>query len=96
MYFYQKKIKIFSDFYLPISLTKITNKEQKNIEKEYSLEEAKNQGIQQSKKQLENEIGQKGNKVGEVINTNETEEYIDVTVTYEVLEKIGTEEKIQF
>lgn len=91
----EKKIKIFSDFYLPISLTIITNKEQKNIEKEYSLEEAKNQGIQQIKEQLENEIGQ-GNKVGEVINTNETEEYIDVTVTYEVLEKIGTEEKIQF
>lgn len=92
----EKKIKIFSDFYLPITLTKITNKEQKNIGKEYSLEEAKNQGIQQIKEQLENEIGQKGNKVGEVINTNETEEYIDVTVTYEVLEKIGTEEKIQF
>ena len=33
---------------------------------------------------------------GEVINSKENEEYIEVTVTYEVLEKIGTEEKIQF
>lgn len=33
---------------------------------------------------------------GEVINSKESEEYIEVTVTYEVLEEIGTEEKIQF
>ena len=33
---------------------------------------------------------------GEVINSKENEEYIEVTVTYEVLEKIGTKEKIQF
>ena len=92
----EKKIKIFSDFYLPISLMKITNKEQINKEKQYSLEEAKNQGIKKVKEQLEKDIEQNENKVGEVINTTQTEEYIDVTVTYEVLEKIGTEEKIQF
>ena len=33
---------------------------------------------------------------GEVINSKENKEYVEVTVTYEVLEKIGTEEKIQF
>ena len=33
---------------------------------------------------------------GEVINFKENDEYIEVTVIYEVLEKIGTEEKIQF
>ena len=33
---------------------------------------------------------------GEIINSKENEEYIETTVTYEVLEKIGTEEKIQF
>lgn len=33
---------------------------------------------------------------GEVINTKEQEDFIEVIVTYEVLEKIGTEEKIQF
>lgn len=90
----EKKIKIFSNFYLPISLTKITNKEQINIEKKYNLEEAKNIGIQKIKQELDNEI--KENKIGEVINTKETQEYVEVTVTYEVIEKIGTEEKIQF
>ena len=33
---------------------------------------------------------------GEVINFKENDEYIEVTVIYEVLEKIGTEEKLQF
>lgn len=92
----EKKIKIFSNFYLPISLIKITNKEQINVEKEYSLEEAKNIGIQKLKQELDKEIEEKQSKFGEVINTNETEEYVEVTVTYEVIEKIGTEEKIQF
>ena len=32
--------------------------------------------------------------VNEYINTNESEEYIEVEVIYEVLENIGTEEKI--
>lgn len=92
----EKNIKIFSNFYLPISLTKITNKEQKNVEKEYSLEEAKNIGIQKIKQELDKEIEEKQSKFEEIINTNQTEEYLEVTVTYEVIEKIGTEEKIQF
>ncbi len=92
----EKKVKIFSDLYLPISIKKITNKEQKNVEKKYSVEEAKNIGIQKAKQQLDDETKDNGKKVGEVINTNQTEEYIEVNVTYEILEKIGTEEKIQF
>lgn len=92
----EKKIKIFSDFYLPISITKITNREQINVEKEYSLEEAKNIGIQKLKQELDKEIEGNGSKFGEFVNTNETEEYVEVTVTYEVIEKMGTEEKIQF
>ena len=32
---------------------------------------------------------------GEIINYKENEEFVEVTVIYEVLEKIGTEEKIQ-
>lgn len=92
----EKKVKIFSDLYLPISIKKITNKELKNVEKKYSVEEAKNIGIQKAKQQLDDETKDNGKKVGEVINTNQTEEYIEVNVTYEILEKIGTEEKIQF
>ena len=33
---------------------------------------------------------------GEIVKTKESEEYVEVTVIYEVQEKIGTEEKIQF
>lgn len=54
----EKKAKIFSDLYLPISLVKITNKEQKNIERKYNLEEAKNIAIEQAKQKLNNEIGE--------------------------------------
>lgn len=57
----EKKVKIFSNLYLPISLIKTTNKEQINIEKNYSLEEAKNIGIEQAKQELNNEIGETNN-----------------------------------
>ena len=52
----EKKVKIFSNLYLPISLIKITNKEQINIEKIYTLEEAKTIGIEQAKQELNSEV----------------------------------------
>lgn len=57
----EKKVKIFSNLYLPITLIKTTNKEQINIEKTYSLEEAKTIGIKQAKQKLNNEIGKTNN-----------------------------------
>lgn len=54
----EKKAKIFSNLYLPISLIKTTNKEQINIEKKYNLEEAKTIGIEQAKKELNNKINE--------------------------------------
>lgn len=59
----EKKVKIFSNLYLPISLIKTTNKEQINIEKTYSLDEAKNIGIEQAKQYLNNEIGDINSKI---------------------------------
>ena len=91
-----KKIKLFSDFYLPISIEKITYKEQKNVEKTYSKEEAKNIGIKELEKELKEQIPNNDNIIDEKINTHETEQYIEVYVTYEVKENIGTEEKIVF
>ena len=52
----EKKVKIFSNLYLPISLLKTTNREQINIQKQYTLEEAKSVAIQQAKKELDNKI----------------------------------------
>ena len=90
----EKKFKLFSNLYLPISIVKITNKEVENIEKNYSVEEAKSLGIQKLQEQLDSEIQDKQKIVDKNINTYEEEDAVDVYVTYEVLEKIGTNEEI--
>ena len=92
----ENKFKLFSDFYLPISINKITNKEVEEVQKKYSLEEAKNVGIQELEEELDKEIEDKDKIVNKNINTYENEDGVDVYVTYEVLENIGTNEKIVF
>lgn len=92
----EKKIKIFKDFYLPISVIKITNKEVKEVQKNYSMEEAKNLGIDQLQQELNKQIEHKENIVNKIISTYEKENGIEIYVTYEVLEDIGTNEKIVF
>lgn len=91
-----KKIKLFSDFYLPIEIIKTTNYEQVEKSVEYTVEEAKQIAIQQARKKLDEQIENKENITNTYINYNETEEYIEVEVIYEVLEEIGTKEKIVF
>lgn len=91
-----KKFKIFSNFYLPISLIKTTNKEIVEEQKKYTMEEAKNLGIEELQEELDNEIENKEKIVNKIINTYEKEDGIEVYVTYEVLEDIGTNEKIVF
>ena len=92
----ESKMKIFSNFYLPISVIKTTNQEYEEVKKTYSVEEAKNLGIQEIEQELESEIENKNNIVNKNINTYENENSIDIYVTYEVLENIGTNEKIVF
>ncbi len=92
----KNKFKIFSDFYLPISIVKTTNKEIENIQKKYNKEEAKTLGIKELEEELNDEIENKDNIVNKNINTYENENGLDVYVTYEVLENIGTNEKIVF
>ena len=92
----ENKFKIFSDFYLPISLIKITNKEIKEEQKNYTIDEAKNLGIEELQEELDNEIQDKEKIVNKIINTYEKEDGIEIYVTYEVLENIGTNEKIVF
>ena len=91
-----KKIKLFSDFYLPIEIVKKTNYEQEEKNIEYTPEEAKQIGIENAKKALEEQIENKENIVNTYINYNETEEFVEVEMIYEVLEEIGTKEKIVF
>ena len=90
------KIKIFSNFYLPIELIKKTNKEKTQEEVIYTEEEAKNLGIAEASKKIEEQIENKDNILQKYVNAYANEEYVEVEVTYEVLENIGTKEKIVF
>lgn len=91
-----KKVKLFSNFYLPIELIKITNTEVNITDITYTLEEAKNIGIEKAKQELNNKIENLDNILSIQINDSQTSEYIEVEVTYEMLENIGTKEKIVF
>lgn len=92
----ENKMKLFSDFYLPISILQTTYKEIEEKQKNYEMEQAKNIGIEQLQEELDKEIEDKESIVGKNINTYEKENSIDVYLTYEVLENIGTNEKIVF
>lgn len=90
----EKKFKLFSDFYLPISIEETIYKELEEKQKTYTIEEAKTLGIQELQEELDKEIENKENVVNKNINAYEHEDYVEIYVTYEVLENIGTEEKI--
>ena len=89
-----KKIKLFSDFYLPITLGISTYYELEEEEKTYSKEEAVQILTEKLKSELSEEIQDLNNVQDIKINKNESDTSVDVEVIYEVLESIGTEEKI--
>ncbi len=91
----EKNLKLFSDFYLPISIIKITNQEMKKETKTYTLEEATNKGIEELSKQIEETIPYLENITGKNVKTVEGENSVVVTVTYEVVESIGESQKIE-
>ena len=55
----EKKLKIFSNFYLPISVTKIINEELEKNSKEYTVEEATELGTKKLEQEIEAEIQNK-------------------------------------
>ena len=65
-----KKFKIFSNLYLPISVTKITNEELEKFSKEYTIEEVTEKGTKQLEEQIEAEIEEKQNILREKRNSN--------------------------
>ncbi len=91
-----KKLKLFSNFYLPIEITKQTNYEYKYEEKIYTEEELAKLTQEKLEKELEEEISQKENILNKQTNIYPNEDYIEVEVIYEVLENIGTKDKIIF
>ena len=91
----EKKLKIFSNFYLPISIMEITNKEQTKETKKYSKDEAIKLEKEKLSAEIEESIANKENIQNIIVDTNEQEEYIEVCVTYEVLENIENYEKLE-
>ena len=90
-----KKLKLFSNFYLPFELITYTYKEYKEEEVIHSIEEAKQIGTENAIKKLEEEIKDK-KILDKQIKVKSEVDYILVEVTLEVEEKIGVEEKIVF
>lgn len=91
-----KKIKFFSNIYLPIEVNKITNYETKIEQINYNAEELKNIMESKLKEELNKEIGENATIYNEQTNYKENleEGTIEVEVILEVIEKIGTKEKI--
>ena len=89
-----KKLKITTNFYLPIEIIVNENFEKQKKQVVYDKNEAKEIGINDLKSKLEGQIQNKENISNIYINTDEKDEYIEVEVIYEVLESIGTKEKI--
>lgn len=90
-----KKIKLFSDFYLPIEIIKTTYSEYEKQDILYDMEEAKNIAIEQAKKSLHVQVKEK-EIIDEKINIEQTENNVEVEVIYEIIEDIATKEKIVF
>lgn len=90
-----KKLKLFSNFYLPFELITYTYKEYKEETVIHSIEEAKQIGVERAEEKLVNEIKDK-EILDKQIKVKAESEYLLVEVTFEVKEKIGIEEKIVF
>lgn len=91
-----KKLKIFSNFYFPIEICKTTYKELEKKNVNYTVEEAKQILQNKIEEELKEEITNIENIVNTKVNYKEESNKVIVEVIYEVLENIGTNEKIVF
>lgn len=91
-----KKLKLFSNFYLPVQITKTTNHEFEKQTVTYEKEELLEIATEQLEEKLKKEIENIDNIVNRQVNVYENEGYIEVEVIYEVLETIGIKERIVF
>lgn len=91
-----KKLKLFSDFYLPIELTKITNYETNKETITYSTDELKQMHTDNLITQIEEEIQNKDSIINRQVNVLEYDTYIEIEVIIETIENIGAKEKMVF
>jgi hypothetical protein len=89
----KNKIRLFNNFYLPIEFKKNINYEYETKYKEYSQEELKEKILKELEMQNEENIKDK-----EIVNKDiileSDEKQLKVRMVYEVIEKIGVEEKL--
>lgn len=97
-----KKLELFSNFYLPIEIIKITNKECEIEEKIYSEEELKSRIISELEEELLKQIEENNSNIQDIntiitdkqINLVKGDDFLEIELVYEVLENIGLEEKL--
>ena len=90
-----EKLKLFSNFYLPIEIIKYEYKEYNEVPVIHSVEESKQIGIEKAEEELKKEIENK-EITDKKINVRTEKDYIEVELIYEVKEQIGIEEQIVF
>ncbi len=91
-----KKLKIFSNFYFPIEFCKTTYKEVEKKTITLTPEETKKILQEKLEEELKKEIPNVENIVNTQVNYKEEEGEITLELIYEVIENIGTNEKIVF
>ena len=92
----ERNFKMFSNLYFPISIVEIINKEQEFNRKKYSKQEAVDIGIKELKESILKKIKNKDNIYEEFVDVKENNDYVNVYLTYVILENIETYEKIKF
>ena len=91
----ENKLKIGKNFYLPLSIKKLTNIEQKKETISHTKEETINIGVEKLSKELEDKIENKDKIVSKDVKKKESEVSVTVTVIYDVEESIGEYRKIE-
>ncbi len=91
-----KKLKLFSNFYIPVELIECNNSEIKEYEVNYTEEEAKQEAKRRAEEKLNQTIKNKDNINNVIVNYTIKDDAVEAEVTYEVFENIGTNEKIVF
>lgn len=91
-----KRLKLFSNFYLPIEIVKTTNKEYVIEDVTYTEQELIEISKQKMEEELISQIANKENIIDEQVNTYPNDGYMEIEIIYEVLETIGVEQKIVF
>ncbi len=90
------KIKLFSNFYLPIEITKTTYIEKNNKQITYGFEELKALLIKELEEQFSNEGIEELNVVNKVVNVfKKDNNELELEMTYEVETNIGIEEELK-